>query len=263
MALYEYILIISFLFVLGIIIAIPTSMVGLAGGILFTPILIIFFHLPPNNAIAISLMAMLGNTVSCSLSYVIQRRVDYKTAIFYDLLDFPGVWLGAFLTIILPMFFMFIIIGLALFILGASLVLKLNKKKNDESLETPLNLQEQIQETKSFKLQLTTKKTVFILVSSFFGGFVSGLVGLGGGTTDTTTMILLGMSPLIAGPTSEFAMTFTNLLAVIVHGLLGNIMWELAIPMMLGAIIGGQIGAQSQKFSYSSWSDLLGLPLPV
>jgi uncharacterized membrane protein YfcA len=94
------------------------------------------------------------------------------------------------------------------------------------------------------KLNLGVNNPVIASFSSFAGGFVSGLGGVGGGTADTTTMILLGLDPKKAAATSQFAMVFTSVFGVIVHILFrtytGIFIWP-AI-MTLGAIIGAQVG---------------------
>ncbi|MHA1386160.1 MAG: sulfite exporter TauE/SafE family protein [Candidatus Helarchaeota archaeon] len=232
----SYMEILIILLIVGFLVAIPTSMVGLGGGVLFTPILIIFFNFHPNNAIAISLMAMLGNTVSCSVSYIIQKRINYKIAIIYDLADLPGVLIGAWLTVILPYNIMVGIISVTLYFMGAILLKKIFEKN---SLINNNNT--------NYEYEFKKSHFYYALISSFFSGLIAGLVGIGGGTADTTTMILLGLPPHIAGPTSEFSMAFTNIIAVIIHGLLGNILWDYAIPITIGAILGGQIGAHYSK----------------
>jgi len=62
------------------------------------PILILAFQRSAQNAVAVSLVAMCGTTVSAAIGYLRQRRVDYKLAILYDVLDVPGVVIGAYLT---------------------------------------------------------------------------------------------------------------------------------------------------------------------
>jgi len=85
------------------------------------------------------------------------------------------------------------------------------------------------------------------LISSFIGGLVTGLAGLGGGITDTTTMILLGVPPHIAVASSEFAMALTNGTGVIAHGILHNILLEYAVPLTIGTVLGAQIGTLAAK----------------
>jgi uncharacterized membrane protein YfcA len=86
-----------------------------------------------------------------------------------------------------------------------------------------------------------------IVVSSLLSGLVTGLVGLGGGITDTTTMMLLGIPSHIAVASSEFAMALTNGAGVITHGFLQNIHLDYALPITIGTIVGAQIGVLVAK----------------
>ena len=64
------------LLMLGFIVGLPASMCGLGGGFILVPTLILVFNLPPQSAIAISLVAMCGTTISASIGYIKQKRVD-------------------------------------------------------------------------------------------------------------------------------------------------------------------------------------------
>jgi uncharacterized membrane protein YfcA len=86
-----------------------------------------------------------------------------------------------------------------------------------------------------------------IMVSSLMSGLVTGLAGLGGGITDTTTMMLLGVPSHIAVASSEFAMALTNGAGVLAHGFLQNISIGYALPITIGTIIGAQVGVLVAK----------------
>lgn len=241
----------SLLLIIGFVVGVPMSMVGLGGGLLIVPTLILAFGLPPQNAVAISLVAMVGTTFSASIGYIRHCRVDYKLALLYDILDIPGVVAGAYLTTILPRD---ILTGLCgLFILTISLLLIGNRKRRVVSSTKNC---EQANGVKWRRRRVDSSNQVFeyfiskpslALVSSFTGGLVTGLVGLGGGITDTTSMILLGVPPHIAVATSEFAMVFSNGIGVGAHGVLQNILWDYAIPLTFGTFIGAQIGVLAAR----------------
>jgi len=76
---------------------------------------------------------------------------------------------------------------------------------------------------------------------------VTGLSGLGGGITDTTTMILLGVPPHVAVASSELAMALTNGVGVAAHGILHNILFEYAVPLTLGTVVGAQLGSSLSR----------------
>lgn len=239
------------LLLFGFIVGLLASMCGLGGGFIIVPTLIIVFNLPPQNAVAISLVAMCGTTFSAAFGYIKQRRVDYKLALLYDVFDIPGVIIGAYITTLLPKD---MLVGLCgFFILSLSLLLFRNMKaqsssrKNRELKMTTNGWRRRIGDTSNKVFEYEIRKPILAMLSSLMSGLVTGLAGLGGGITDTTTMILLGIPTHVAIATSEFAMALTNGVGVVAHGILQNISIEYAIPLTIGTIFGAQIGVVAAK----------------
>lgn len=240
----------SLLLILGFVVGVPMSMVGLGGGVLMVPALILVFGLPAQNAVAVSLVAMCGTTFSAAIGYIRQGRVDYKLSLLYDILDVPGIVLGAYLTTILPRDTLTGLCGL--FVVFISLLLIRNRRTAASSKKN--SQQSAGREWKRTKIdssnqtfEYVIRKPGFALISGFLSGLVGGLAGLGGGITDTTTMILLGVPPHIAVASSEFAMALTNGIGVIAHGILQNILLEYAVPLTIGTFIGAQLGVLASK----------------
>ena len=182
MGLVEALLLLLF----GFAVALPASMAGLGGGFIIVPVLILFFGIPPQRAIALSLMAMCGTSISATVNYVKQRRVDYLLGLVYDLLDVPGVIVGAYLTTILPSNLLTGIVGMLIVSMS---ILLFTRNGNDLSIE---------KETSKFagkgwkRRRVDSAGTIFeyvisnpalVLLSSFAGGLVSGMCGIGGGIT--------------------------------------------------------------------------------
>jgi hypothetical protein len=231
--------------VLGFVIGVPSSMVGLGGGFIAVPVLILFFQVPAKNAIAVSLVAICGTTFSSTLGYIRQRRVDYKLGLFYDILDVPAIVLGAYVTTLLPQNVLAGICGV--FIILISTVLIRNKRKsfsgeNPKAIDASIEWTRNGIDSEGHAFTYTLRSPPLALASSFLGGLITGLFGLGGGITDVSTMILLGVPVHIAVATSEFAMAITNGAGVIAHGLLNNVLIEYALPMTIGTVIGAQVG---------------------
>lgn len=238
------------LVILGFVVGAPASMIGLGGGFLIVPLLILIFQLPPQNAVAVSLMAMSGTTISAAIGYWRQRRVDYKLALLYDVLDVPGVVAGAYLT---RFFLPNVLTGLCgLFIMLISLLLARNREAVSVAETSVENAQRvgwrrEIKDSSGREFKYVIRKPVLALISSFSGGLVTGLSGLGGGITDTATMVLLGVPPHVAVASSELAMALTNGAGVVAHGLLQNIRFEYAVPITLGTIVGAQVGSSLSR----------------
>jgi len=239
------------LLILGVLVGLPASMCGLGGGFILVPTLILVFNLSPQNAIAISLVAMCGTTISATLGYIKQKRVDYKLALLYDIFDIPGVIVGAYLTTILPQNLLiglcgFLILFLSLLMLRNLRARKLSTK-NKESNMTCNGWGRKVSDSMNQVFEYKIRRPSLIVISSLMSGLVTGLAGLGGGITDTTTMMLLGIPSHIAIASSEFAMALTNGAGVITHGFLQNISIEYAIPITIGTILGAQVGVLVAK----------------
>lgn len=235
---------------IGFGVAVPCSMVGLGGGILIVPILILVFGLPAQNAVAVSLVAICGTTISATIAYARQKRVDYPLGLLYDLLDIPGVVIGAYLTTLFPSNLLAGIVGLFIIILAIMLAMRRNKSPEEKPkvLKTEGKVWKRTKVDSSGKrFEYVIRKPSLALVSSLAGGLATGLSGLGGGITDTVTMVLLGVPPHIAVASSEFAMALTNGTGVVAHGILNNILIDYALPITLGTIIGAQVGSHFSK----------------
>lgn len=235
----------------GFIVAVPSSMVGLGGGCLIVPILILFFQLPSQNAVAISLVAISGTTISATIAYAKQGRIDYMLGLLYDVLDLPGVAIGAYLTALLPSNLLTGIVGF--FIASISIILMVRKENNSSSTKhEATNIGSKVwkrrkTDSSGKTFEYVVQRPDLALFSSLMGGIVTGLAGLGGGITDAATMVLLGVPPHIAVASSEFAMALTNGTGVIAHGLLNNILIDYALLITVGTITGAQVGSLLAK----------------
>jgi uncharacterized protein len=80
-------------------------------------------------------------------------------------------------------------------------------------------------------------------------GFLSGLLGIGGGTVAVPAMVLLtGLSQKTAQGTALLAMILPSLLGAITHWRLGNVRLALLPSLALGAVLGGSLGGSVAVF---------------
>jgi hypothetical protein len=83
---------------------------------------------------------------------------------------------------------------------------------------------------------------------SFFAGFFSGLLGIGGGTLMVPILHFVLCFPIhLAVATSAFTMIFTSISGVTTHLVLGNVRFDYALLLSVGVILGAQIGAYAAK----------------
>lgn len=261
-------------------IGIIAALIGISGGMLLIPVLLFVFQFPMVDAIFMSLIGMTGLTISAALSYMRERFVNYNLAAVYSVLDYPGVILGGLLTSFLFENVLAGLCGLIMVTLGIKLFRTRKKHKNivhsngdmdsnnlkviemDYKDEHPLIIdlwkEQKVQadaldeifikkrkKEREYKYQkLGVDNLKVVAFSSFSGGVVAGMLGLGGGTIETGSMLLAGVDPKTAAGTSELSMTFTAVFASAFHLFLGNFNGVFIWPVLtcIGTVIGAQIG---------------------
>lgn len=150
-------------------------MVGLGGGFLIVPALILTFKLPPQNAVAVSLVAILGATASAAVAYARQGAVNYALGLLYDVLDVPGVAVGAYLTTVLSPDLLAKVVGLLIASISIALIAYRGPRPPSRTAigASPLGSGPRLGRP---------RLVLAALLSSFAGGVVTGLAGLGGGS---------------------------------------------------------------------------------
>ena len=251
---------------IGLTATIPSVMAGLAGGSFIVPALIIIFNMPAKNAAASTIVALLFGVTSATINYVRQKRVDYKIGLLFDIMDIPGVVIGAYITELISSSLSALLLGFFLMVLSLKMltskgVLKVVKKREGKAVWRRKIVDSSGQ---VFTYSLSKRDLALSQVGSLLSGMLTGLFGLGGGTIDASFMILMGLPAHVAAATSMFGMTITKVSGVIAHGLLGNILIEFALPLTLGTVIGSQIGSLlAKRIKGETLKKILGVSLLV
>ncbi len=250
-----------FLIILGILVGAFGTLIGVGGGFIIVPLLILIYNFEPKIAVGTSLMIVFLNSFSGSLAYIKQKRVDFKVGLLFALLTIPGALLGAYIVNYIKSNLFKAIFSLILILLSLQLIIKplgkkfFNLKINGTHHRRIVNGEGNIYE---YSLSLTKG-----LLISFCVGFVSSIFGVGGGIIHVPAMILLlGFPTHIATATSHFILIFTSITGVLTHASLNNVKLNFAIPIGFGVIIGAQIGAfLSKKIKGRFIEKILGLTL--
>ena len=83
------------------------------------------------------------------------------------------------------------------------------------------------------------------MLLSFCVGFLSSILGIGGGIIHVPAMVyLLAFPAHIATATSHFVLAISSMVGVFTHFLLHNILIKEALMIGVGAVLGAQIGAK-------------------
>ncbi|MFN4133966.1 MAG: sulfite exporter TauE/SafE family protein, partial [Candidatus Hadarchaeales archaeon] len=211
---------------IGFLIAVLYSMIGLGGGSIFVPLLVLAFGLQTQKAIGTSLFAITFMTIAATMGYAAQKRINYKVGLLLDTLDVPGAALGAYFTTLVASSILGGMFGAVLLVIAGLLFFQ---KKS---------------ERRATKFAVTHKVIGSCLLGSLLSGVVSGMFGIGGGVVDETVMIfLLGMSIHTSAGTAMFGMAITTVAALLPHWFLGNVLPDYAVPLAIGCMLGAPVGS--------------------
>jgi uncharacterized membrane protein YfcA len=252
----------------GFVIGVLSGLFGVGGGFLLVPLLNIIFKVPYNIAIGSSLLQMVGTSTASTLKHRCYGNIDYKLAGFAVIGSIAGVELGARVlmqlkslgtitinssTISTMDFWINIIYIILLSLVGTSMFLesKKAKKRAPQGGMVESLISQKIRNIKIPPLvSLPTSKieniSLWNLIFIGFGvGTLSGLLGVGGGFIMSPALIyVLGVPTSLAIGTGLFQIIFTSTYGAITHLLKGNIDFKLVACILIGSIIGSQLGVR-------------------
>ncbi len=208
------------------------SMVGLGGGFILVPILRLFLNFPPAEAAGTSLVIVVANSGSGALTYLLQKRVHVKIGLLIGLGGLPGSVIGTLLVRhISPVLFDSIF---SVFLVAVATDMIVNRKKRAGGRVEDANVH-----------RLKGMSYRFAVLSGFFVGLFSSLFGIGGGVVIVPTLLYFSELPAHAiSATSHFGIVLTSPVGLTMHALQHDINFADVIPLVLGGLLGGPIGAR-------------------
>lgn len=253
---------------IGFIIGILSGLFGVGGGFLLVPLLNTVFNIPYNIAIGSSLCQMVGTSSAASLEHKDYGNIDYKLAGFILMGSIVGAEFGARILMWLKSIGNVVIRGFSiskmdlwiniiyiflLSLVGISMFLesKKAKKRTPRGGVVDTIFSQKIQNVKIPPLTfLPISKIKSISIWNLIGlgvvvGMFSGLLGIGGAFIMNPALIyLIGVPTSVAIGTSLFQTIFISGYGALTHFFKGNIDFALVAKILLGSLIGSQLGAK-------------------
>ncbi|MEP6683965.1 MAG: sulfite exporter TauE/SafE family protein [Parafilimonas sp.] len=231
---------------LGFIVGAFGTLIGAGGGFILVPVLVLLYpDMEPSLITSISLAIVFLNASSGSFAYARMKRIDYKSAIAFGLATLPGSVIGALLTGYVPRHTFNLILGCVLIIIAAFLFIKpgegayASQKKG--KINTHRNITDALGNNYEYSFNIKTG-----IILSFFVGFVSSFLGIGGGIMHVPALIsLLDFPAHVATATSHFVLAIMALAGTITHLVNGTLQqgFKIALYVGIGVIAGAQVGA--------------------
>lgn len=269
------------LVIFGFFVGTYGTLIGIGGGPLIIPFLLLCYKLPPTNIVATSLCVVLFNVVSGSVAYYKQKRIDIITGTKFGIATIPGAILGTYIPQFFTSRFLGILFGILLFLL-ATYVLALAESDKMHNLESamphrssstagcrggdnpqPKNLMERtIIDAEGKKYVYRFNEKLGMALSAVIG-FISTMLGIGGGVIHVPMLTKVLNFPVhIATATAHYKLFICALFGLIFYINMGYVKFGIAIPMSIGAICGARLGANiSKKYSGRKIFRLLALTL--
>ena len=234
------------IFAIGVLAAVTGSLIGLGGGFLVVPALLLLsepllgFAMPAPIAVGTSLAMLIFTGLSSTIAYMRQGKIDYRSAWLFTLFSAPSSLIGATMT---SMFeegmFQF---GFGLFMLLMAVLMMMRNRLRPLQVKWSISLTytDSAGQQHIYGYNWWSAAIVGLAV-----GLISGLFGIGGGSLFVPVMVLLyRFPPHIATATSMFVIVWSAIIGSTTHIYLGEIHWLTAACLIPGALLGGWLGAQ-------------------
>lgn len=220
------------LFLTGLFAGTFGAVLGLGGGAIIIPALTIFFRLPIQVAIGVSLVAVIATSTGAAISYVRAGKADIRLGLTLELTTTVGAVLGAVVAGLVNPRVLYLLFSALLVYNTYSMYRKKDPQGEPADVTKPGGVQGYI-----------VKNLPSGLFFSSFAGVLAGLLGVGGGLIKIPVMYLLMGVPLkIAAATSNFMIGVTAAASAFIYYLNGRIDPLVAVPVALGVFAGAAAG---------------------
>ncbi|MDR6226115.1 putative membrane protein YfcA [Desmospora profundinema] len=253
------------LILIGLVAGTVGSLVGLGGGIITVPALLLvaslfpgYSHITPPVAVGTSLVLVIITALASTISYTKKKRIDYSSAWSFFLASGPGAIVGAYLISYFQPRPFYIAFGLVMILVAT--VMQFREHLKPKSVKWDVKREFTDPKGNSYRYGYH-RPTAWI--GSFVIGALSGLFGIGGGSLLVPMMVLLFQFPAhVATATSMFVIFLSSILGSATHLIQGNIDWMAVLLIAPGAWFGGQLGAWISE-RMSSHALLIGLRIAI
>jgi uncharacterized membrane protein YfcA len=218
------------LFASGSIASIVGSLVGLGGGFVVIPVLRIVTKIAPAQVAGTSLVFVLANVIASTIGYLRHKRVDLHIGLPIAAAAIPGSIIGVFVVRNVSGLVFDIAYGTLLVTLSILVI----RHRNTAFVEPG---------TRTIAHRLPVA-----ILAGFGVGIVSSVFGIGGGIVLVPLLLIAAkIQPTVVSATSGFIVMCTAPVGVLTHGIAGDIDWAIALPLVVGGLVGGSVAPSIAK----------------
>ena len=223
------------------------ALTGLGGGVVLVPLLTLFFKVDLRYAIGASLVSVIATSSGSAAAYVKEGFSNIRIGMFLEIATTVGALLGAYLTAKVPASALATLLGVVLIY---SAYVSRRTRPRTETPEPPDPLATKLKMNGTFPDTSGIRSYNVYRVPAGFGvmfgaGALSGLLGIGSGALKVVAMDQAMKIPFkVSTTTSNFMIGVTAAASTGVYLSRGYIDPGLAMPVMLGVLIGSLMGTR-------------------
>lgn len=227
-------------FFVASVIGLVASVIGMGGGFLYVPTLMLLFGFDPKTAVGTSLAVMILSSSAATAVYWRQKKVLITIAAFLVLPAMIFSVLGSLVTLYFDARILVILFALVLILMSLQM------------LVPSLGLVPVITWGPSFEVNLPGAEdhdvpvripSIHLAAWGAMGGLVSGVTGTSGGAFFVPALVVIGIPVHVAVATSLLTIIPTSFTGAVTHAVLGHISLPFLIIYGAGAAIGAYTGA--------------------
>ena len=241
---------------LGFVIGAYGTLIGAGGGFVLMPMLLLLYpDENPEIITSISLAVVFFNALSGSWAYARMKRIDYQSGLLFAVATIPGAILGALSTAYIPRRLFDAVFGALMIAASIVLLLYPSRAKEARGNRRSYHLGRNLVEKDGTVHTFSYSRRVGVGLS-FFVGYLSSLLGIGGGIVHVPLLVhLLNFPVHIATATSHFILAIMALTGTIVHSVTGVFSHGVrrTVTLAVGVLLGAQVGALLSNRVQGNW----------
>ncbi len=266
----------------GLLIGALGGFFGVGGGFLMVPMLNVVFGVPYNIAVGSDLGQMCGMSTAATVRHMRFGNIDFKLGVLMIVGTASGVEVGAQILEVLKKVGSLSLFGreidtmtVVMSLVYVALLVFLGQAMVRESLRTMRRAAGQIRlgaeaQASTAVLRLRTVKlrpmvslpasgiesvSLWVILGiGFATGFLSGMLGVGGGFIRMPALVyILGCPTVVAVGTDLFEIMFSSGYGVMTHAFKGNVHLVLVLALLIGTTVGAQLGASYTRRAGGPW----------
>ena len=203
------------------------AMLGIGGGIVLVPALVLLFGIPVEDAVPASLMCVVANSCAAAAGYVHNHLSDIRLGLTLELSTVLGAIFGGLVAAMVAPAMVAVVFGLFTFYVALQMLLLRAPRQEPATLDdySPTN----------YPLGIS---------GSFVAGGLSALLGVGGGPLKVPLMSYGMRVPFkVASATSNLMIGVTGAASVAAYALRGHLKLALVSPLVVGVLGGAYVGS--------------------